>query len=74
MQSLLLDELRERRSDSKLSGTARKGIIQAESIIYGRMIPTFQVGRRNQVKNHSRSVAQVIENKIDTQSAISATE
>jgi hypothetical protein len=62
MQSLLLDEPRERRSDFKLSGTARKQVTQAESVIYGRMIATFQVGTRDQMKNHSPRVSQVLEN------------
>jgi len=65
MQSLSRGKPCERRSDFKLLGTARKQLTQAESVTYGRMIPAFQVGRRDQMKYHSPHVSQVIENTID---------
>jgi len=50
MQSLLLDEPRERQSDFKLPSIARKQVIQAESVIYGRIILAFHEAHAIQMK------------------------
>lgn len=74
MLFLLLARACERRGGSKLTTTAREKLIQAESSTYVRMDAAFQLGTHASRKNHSRHVAQVFENKIDTLSAFSATD
>ena len=74
MQSLLLDESCEQRSDAKLSGTTRKQVTRAESVTYVRMIAVFQKVSLDKLDSRSSRDSQIIENKRETRAAISATD